>query len=90
MLKRLTFSHEKCIILVVNRKQSDALPKLCINNQLLKVENKAKLLGDILNSKWDFNDLISDRMVKAYIIGQRPEYKSSFEISDIREPGIEL
>ena len=63
--KRLTFSHEKCIVLIINQTKKDKIPALSIDDKELKVEKNSKLLGDVINSRGDYSDLIAERVSKA-------------------------
>ena len=63
--KRLLLNALKCLLLCINVKSKDVIPKLMIGETALKVVNKAPYLGDTFNENGDNNDLIADRTKKA-------------------------
>ena len=62
--KRLQMETTKCPILIVNGRVIDAAPVLLINNEEMPVKEMIKYLGDVFNSKGNYNDLIKDRCDK--------------------------
>ena len=59
--KRLEISWKKCAILSVNSKK---IPKLMVNGKPIKAEKSVKYLGDIINNKGTYCDLVEDRVKK--------------------------
>ena len=53
---------EKCIILPIFPKKNTKIPKLTVNGEPIKVDQSAKYLGDIINSKGSKSDLVEDRV----------------------------
>ena len=62
--KRLLLNALKCLLLCINTKNTDVIPKLMIGDTALKVVDKAPYLGDIFNKAGNNNDLIEDREKK--------------------------
>ena len=62
--KRLLLNALKCVLLCINVKQNDVIPRLKIGDTILKNVEKAAYLGDIFNSQGNNNDLIDDRVTK--------------------------
>ena len=60
--KRVTFSAEKCELLLVNRKECDSLP---LNSDKINSVQRARYLGDLLNEKGNYLDLCEDRADRA-------------------------
>ena len=60
--KRVTFSAEKCELLLVNRKECDSLP---LNSDKINSVQRAPYLGDLLNEKGNYLDLCEDRADRA-------------------------
>ena len=65
--KKQPLNEEKCYLLPVNCKPTDALPIQVVNQQLVKIKEMVTYLGDIFNQKGNFKDLIDDRVRKATI-----------------------
>ena len=63
-VKRLSLSVGKCIVLCVNLKETDVIPRLYIDNTVLPVREVAPYLGDEFNSKGTNVDLVSERVKK--------------------------
>ena len=62
--KRLTLNGPKCLLLAVNLKPYDVIPRLVIDGTVLESKETAPYLGDIFNSKGTNIDLINDRVKK--------------------------
>jgi hypothetical protein len=62
--KRLLLNALKCLLLCINTKQNDVIPRLKIGDTALKKVDSAPYLGDIFNSKGNNIDLIADRVKK--------------------------
>ena len=62
--KRLLLNALKCLLLCINVKQKDVIPRLKIGNTVLKKVEKAAYLGDVFNEHGDNKDLIADRVKK--------------------------
>ena len=60
--KRVTFSAEKCELLLVNRKVCDSLS---LNSDKINSVQRAPYLGDVLNEKGNYLDLCEDRADRA-------------------------
>ena len=58
----MTFSAEKCELLLVNRKECDSLP---LNSDKINSVQRALSLGDLLNEKGNYLDLGEDRADRA-------------------------
>ena len=63
--KRLLLNALKCLLLCINVKKKDVIPRLKIDETALKEVNCATYLGDIFNAAGNSNDLIEDRVKKA-------------------------
>ena len=59
--KKLTFSPDKCYIMIVNNRRNNGIPDLYIDGQKVDNVDVIKYLGDIFNSKGNNNDLMEDR-----------------------------
>ena len=59
--KRLEISWKKCAILSVNTKK---IPKLMVDGKPTKAERTVKYLGDFINNKGTYCDLVEDRVKK--------------------------
>ena len=62
--KRLNLNGPKCILLCVNMKPSDVVPRLVLDGTVLEAKDLATYLGDIFNSRGTNTDLINDRIKK--------------------------
>lgn len=62
--KRLSLSGGKCIVLCVNLKPSDVIPRLLIDNKPLPTKDVAVYLGDHFNKQGSNKDLIEERIKK--------------------------
>ena len=62
--KRLSLSVGKCILLCINLKKSDVIPRLYIDNTVVPVKDVATYLGDQFNNKGTNTDLIEERVKK--------------------------
>ena len=62
--KRLGLNHPKCGTIIINKKTHDSMPRLTIDNDVLKQISSTKFLGDMVNEKGDNKDLIADRVKK--------------------------
>ena len=62
--KRLGLSVGKCIILPINLRKSDVVPRLYIDNTEVAVQKVAPYLGDQFNDKGTNTDLIQERVNK--------------------------
>ena len=62
--KRLLLNALKCVLLCINVKQNDVIPRLKIEKTTLKNVDNAAYLGDFFNSKGNNDDLIIDRVKK--------------------------
>jgi hypothetical protein len=60
--KRIGFSYDKCLIMVVNKKAADPIPNLDIDGKPMKSTKCIKVLGDMFNDKGNNKDLIADRL----------------------------
>ena len=65
--KRLTFSHDKCFSIVVNKKKNDELPDLEIDGSPMTNKENVKLLDDVINKKGDSHDLVIDRIKRGLV-----------------------
>ena len=59
--KKLAYSKTKCKTMVINGKKRDEPPQLCIGDIKVGIVQQIEYLGDVINSKGDFSDLIKDR-----------------------------
>ena len=64
MKKRLTLNCPKCVILPVNLKTSDVVPRLTIGEAIIKDKDVATYLGDQFNKKGTNVDLVEERVKK--------------------------
>lgn len=62
--KRLLLNALKCLLLCINAKQDDVIPRLKLGETVLKKVDSAPYLGDIFNSSGNNTDLIADRVKK--------------------------
>lgn len=62
--KRLLLNALKCLLLCINAKKGDVIPRLKIGETALSVVTSAKYLGDIFNCAGNNNDMIEDRKKK--------------------------
>ena len=62
--KRLLLNALKCLLLCINTKQDDVIPRLKVGETVVKNVDSAPYLGDIFNSSGNNNDLIDDRVKK--------------------------
>lgn len=62
--KRLTVNGKKCIVLCVNLKHHDIVPRLVIDGIPVPVKDSAAYLGDQFNSRGTNKDLIEERVKK--------------------------
>ena len=62
--KRLLLNALKCLLLCINLKTSDVVPRLTIGDTPLKVVELAQYLGDIFNATGTNEDLVEDRVKK--------------------------
>ena len=60
--KKLTYSTDKCMVLIQNEKPTVSPPELKIADEVLKIVNVLKYLGDMFNNKGNNKDLIDDRI----------------------------
>ena len=63
--KRLDLSVGKCVILPVNLKKTDVIPRLYIDNVEVPVKEAAPYLGDHFNNKGTNSNLVDERVKKA-------------------------
>ena len=64
-MKRLKFGHQKSQVMNYGRKENSNT-NFTLNNQKMINTNEYRYLGDILNSKGNYNDLVKERRT-AYI-----------------------
>ena len=64
LLKRLGLNIPKCMIMGINMKSSDDIPRLKIDGKPLSEVNKAVYLGDVYNSRGNNWDLVESRVNK--------------------------
>ena len=62
--KRMGLNGPKCVILPVNKKPYDIVPRLKIGETILEEKQSAPYLGDIFNSKGNNDDMVEDRINK--------------------------
>jgi hypothetical protein len=62
--KRLTLSGGKCILLCINLKPTDVIPRLYIDNMLVPDKEVGVYLGDPFNCKGTNKDLVEERVKK--------------------------
>ncbi len=62
--KRLTLNGPKCMIMPINLRSGDIIPRLKIDGKPLQIANKAQYLGDIFNRRGNNWDLIQSRVNK--------------------------
>ena len=62
--KRLLLNALKCLLLCINVKKGDVIPRLKIGDTSLKEVTSAKYLGDIFNSAGNSNDMVEERTKK--------------------------
>ncbi len=60
-------NEDKCFLLPLFLKQSDPLPTQLVNGKEIKVKDKAPYLGDVVNNKGTYKDLIEERVKKARV-----------------------
>ena len=60
--KRLALNGPKCLVLGVNLKPSDVIPRLLVDGTILELKKTAVYLGDVFNSRGTNADLILDRV----------------------------
>ena len=60
--KRLTLNGPKCMIMGINLKAKDSIPRLKIDGKPIPVVEKAKYLGDMFNKLGNNSDLIDNRV----------------------------
>ena len=62
--KRLELSWTKCSVIPINSRKNTMVPVLYVDGNLIKTEESAKYLGDIINSKGSHTNLVDDRVKK--------------------------
>ena len=62
--KRLSLNGGKCILLCVNLRPTDVVPRLFIDGKLVPTKEAAAYLGDDFNAKGNNSDLIDERVRK--------------------------
>ena len=60
--KRLELSWKKCALLVIRPKKNTKIPNLLIDEKQVKREKSAKYLGDIINEKGSYSELVEERV----------------------------
>ena len=60
--KKIPYSKTKCKSMVINGKKSDLPPQLFIEGTKVEIVQLIEYLGDVINSKGDFSDLVKDRI----------------------------
>ena len=65
--KKQPLNEDKCVLLPVNCKKTDAIPIQEVNGKQVQIVDKAKYLGDIFNKKGDYKDLMDDRTRKGTV-----------------------
>ena len=60
--KKIPYSKTKCKSMVINGKKIDLPPQLYIDEVQVEIVNLIVYLGDVINSKGDFSDLVKDRV----------------------------
>jgi hypothetical protein len=63
-IKRLTLSGKKCMIMCVNGRAADGIPRLTIKGTVVETKEVVVYLGDIFNRKGTNSDMIEDRVKK--------------------------
>ena len=66
--KKLPLNEGKCYLLPVNCKKYDPIPHQTVNNKPVIIKDQAPYLGDIINRKGDYKDLIDDRTRKGTVV----------------------
>ena len=60
--KKIPYSKTKCKTMVVNGKKNDQPPQLYIEEAKVELVQLIEYLGDVINSKGDYSDLVKDRV----------------------------
>ena len=60
--KKIPYSKTKCKSMVINGKKNDHPPQLFIEEAKVEIVKVIEYLGDVINSKGDYSDLINDRV----------------------------
>ena len=63
--KKVPYSKTKCKGMVVNGKKKDISPELYIDEVKMEIVQLIEYLGDVINSKGDYSDLVKDRIKRA-------------------------
>ena len=63
-MKRLSLNHKKCCIITVNKKSTDSVPTLHIDDGSVQHVTNTKFLGDIINEKGTNIDMVNEREKK--------------------------
>lgn len=59
--KKLQLAHDKCFIMLINRKRNARVPELEIKGEKVQEANVIQYLGDVFNDKGNNDDLMGDR-----------------------------
>ena len=59
--KKIPYSKTKCKCMVINGRKKDIVPELFIEDAKVEAVDLIEYLGDVLNSKGDYSDLVKDR-----------------------------
>ena len=65
--KKQPLNEDKCFLLPVNCRPTDAVPVQVVNDKLVKIKEMVTYLGDIFNQKGNYKDMIEDRVRKATV-----------------------
>ena len=65
--KKLTYSRKKCNSMVINGRKKDIPPNLYIEDIKMEIVKFIEYLGDVINSKGDFSDLVDDRLKRGIV-----------------------
>ena len=65
--KRLLLNALKCVLLCINTKPGDIIPRLKLGDTVLREVESAPYLGDQYNKAGNSKDLISERVKKCWL-----------------------
>ena len=65
--KKQPLNEKKCYLLPINLNSKDAIPIQYVNGQRVAVKSSVECLGDIFNTKGNYDDLVSERIRKGTI-----------------------
>ena len=65
--KKLPLNEKKCYLLPVNCKKYGPVPLQLVNNKPVIIKDQAPYLGDVINDKGNYRDLIDDRSRKGTV-----------------------